>query len=156
MKTIANPMLIGCAIAAMAFAATAPVASADEAAKAPGVSQALKQLEKDWADAEKTADVDKIGQILADDWIACDPDGKKITKADFLGGVKAGKMTVQSMEFGPLDVKVLGTVGVVQGSDTEKSTYDGKDSSGKYVWTDVFVKRDGKWVVVRSQIAMLK
>jgi hypothetical protein len=49
-------------------------------------------------------------------------------------------------------VKVLGSVAVVQGTNTEKSTSaDGKDSSGKYAWMDVFVKRDGKWVVVRSQ-----
>jgi hypothetical protein len=31
-----------------------------------------------------------------------------------------------------------------------------KDTSGKWVWTDVFVKRDRKSVVVRSQSAMVK
>jgi len=41
----------------------------------------------------------------------------------------------------------------VQGSDTEKSLMNGKDTSGKWVWTDVFVKRDSKWLVVRSQAA---
>jgi hypothetical protein len=49
-------------------------------------------------------------------------------------------------------VKVLGNVAVVQGTNTEKSTStNGKDSSGKYAWMDVFVRRDGKWVIVRSQ-----
>ena len=27
----------------------------------------------------------------------------------------------------------------------------GKDSSGKYVWTDIFVLRNGRWQVVASQ-----
>jgi len=45
---------------------------------------------------------------------------------------------------------------VVQGSDTEKSMTNGKDSSGKYVWMDVFVKRDGKWVAVRSESTIVK
>ena len=65
-------------------------------------------------------------------------------------------MKLESFEFGPMDVKVLGNVAVVQGSDTEKSTTNGKDSSGKWVWMDVFVKRGDKWVAVRSQSAMLK
>ena len=45
---------------------------------------------------------------------------------------------------------------MVQGSDTEKSSYKGKDTSGKWIWMDVFVKRDGKWVAVRSQDGMVK
>jgi|GEM_PF-4081142 len=34
MKTISTSILIGCAVAGLAFAATTPVASADQAAKA--------------------------------------------------------------------------------------------------------------------------
>jgi hypothetical protein len=55
-----------------------------------------------------------------------------------------------------MDVKVLGDVTVVQGSDTERSVTNGKDSSGKWVWMDVFVKRGDTWVAVRSQSAMVK
>ena len=47
-------------------------------------------------------------------------------------------------------------VAVVQGSDTEKSMTHGKESSGKYVWMDVFVKRDGKGRAVRSESTMVK
>jgi ketosteroid isomerase-like protein len=66
--------------------------------------------------------------------------------------MKSGTAKLESFEFGPMDVKVLGSVAVVQGSNTEKSTTsDGKVSSGKYAWMDVFVKRGGKWVIVRSQ-----
>jgi hypothetical protein len=53
-------------------------------------------------------------------------------------------------------VKVVGSTAIVQGSDTETSTTKGKDSSGKYVWTDVFANRGGKWQAVRSQNAMVK
>src|SRR5579884_2118176 len=52
--------------------------------------------------------------------------------------------------------EVIGAVAVVQGSDTEKSTIDGKEGSGKYVWMDVFARHDGKWQAVRSQFASVK
>jgi hypothetical protein len=55
-----------------------------------------------------------------------------------------------------MDVKVVGNVAIVQGSDVEKSTSGKRDTSGKWVWMDVFVKRDGKWQAVRSQSAKVK
>ena len=126
------------------------------AAKSPSTSAAIKQLEHDWTDAAKASDTDKLGQIIADDWTGVGPDGAKITKQAFLEGYKSGKSKLESFDFGPMDVKVLGNTAVVQGSDTEKSMGEGKDTSGKYAWTDVFVKRDGKWVAVRSHLTKLK
>jgi uncharacterized protein (TIGR02246 family) len=125
------------------------------AAKAD-VAQTVKQLEHDWIDAYKTGDADELATILADDWRSIEPDGSRETKQSALAELKSGASKIDSYEFGPMDVKVLGRVAVVQGSDTEKSTTKGKDTSGKYVWTDVFVNRDGKWQAVRSQSAMAK
>lgn len=146
-------------MASMLIAISAACGSAQTpppAAKAPSAAQAVKQAEHDWTDAIKAGDFDKLGQLIADEWTAIGPDGGKITKQAFIEGYKSGKSKLESFEFGPLEVKVLGNVAVVQGSDTEKSVTDGKDSSGKYVWTDVFVKRDGKWLAVRSQLAKVK
>jgi len=38
---------------------------------------------------------------------------------------------------------------VVNGSESWKLKQDGK--SGRYIWTDIFVKRNGRWQVVASQ-----
>jgi len=32
-----------------------------------------------------------------------------------------------------------------------KSSYKGKDTSGHYVWTDVYMNREGQWQVVATQ-----
>jgi ketosteroid isomerase-like protein len=138
---------------AFAQAQTPPAATSG---KAPSVSQTVKQLEHDWVDAAKAGDADKLSQILADDWVAISPDGTKETKASSLAALKSGASKLDSFDFGPMEVKVLGNVAVVQGSDTEKGTSKGKDSSGKYVWMDVFAKIDGKWQAVRSETAAVK
>ena len=121
-----------------------------------GTAEAVKQLERDWSDAEKAGNIDKLSQILADDWVSVSSDGTKMTKQEFLDGVKSGDIKLESYEFGPLDVKVIGGIAVVQGSDTEKSSTKGKDTSGKWVWMDVFEKHGGKWQAVRSVTAMVK
>jgi uncharacterized protein (TIGR02246 family) len=151
MNKLAGAVLLVTACVGLAFAQTPT-----PPAKGPSVAQALKQLEQDWVDASKAGDIDKLNQILADDWVAIGYNGSKETKQSFLANVKSGADKMTSFEFGPMDVKVLGDVAVVQGSDTEKSTTSGKDTSGKWVWMDVFVKHNGKWVVIRSQSAMVK
>ena len=115
------------------------------------VPKTLMQMERDWGEAAAKNDTTAVGKFLADDWVSIDFEGKSITKAESLADMKSGASTTQSYEIGPMKVRVLGITAVVTGSDTEKSTYKGKDSSGKYVWTDVWVMRDGRWQAVASQ-----
>lgn len=138
-------------IAALALADT----QASKPPKPEGDStvEALKELEREWAVAIKAGDGEHIGRILGDDWIEVSNDGKKLTKGQLIAGVKSGRVKVESIDFGPLDVKLLGDVAVVQGSHVENSTANGQRTRGEVVWMDVFANRDGKWVVVRSESA---
>jgi ketosteroid isomerase-like protein len=151
MKKLAGVMLLIVAFAGLAFAQDkmAP-------AKSPRAADSVKQLEKDWLAAEKAGDADALSRIIADDWIGLGPDGKTLDKKEYIESWKSGKNKMTSSEVGPITVKVMGNIAVTQGSDTEKSTFEGKDSSGKYVWMDVFEKNGGKWQVVRSQYALVK
>jgi hypothetical protein len=115
------------------------------------VKQTLMQMERDYWQATAKNDTATVDKFLADDWVGIDFEGKSITKAEVMAAMKSGAYTTQSIEVGPMKVRVLGSTAVVTGSDTEKSNYDGKDSSGKYVWTDVWVMRDGRWQAVASQ-----
>jgi ketosteroid isomerase-like protein len=148
MKKLAGALLLVAACVGLAFAQAEKTP-----AKGTSAAEEVEQVERGWTDAMKAPDADKLNQIIADDWVALGPDGKTETKQAFIAGYKSGKSKTESYEFGPMNVKVLGNVAVVQGSDTEKSMSNGQDSSGKYVWMDVFVKRDGKWVAIRSQLA---
>ena len=115
------------------------------------VQQTLMQMERDWGQAAAKNDTAAVDKFVADDWVGIDFEGKSVTKAEAMADMKSGASTTQSYEIGPMKVRELGNTAVVTGSDTEKSTYKGKDSSGKYVWTDVWVMRDGRWQAVASQ-----
>ena len=52
---------------------------------------------------------------------------------------------------GLMKVRIFGDTAVVTGSYKEKSTYKFKDTSGKYSFTDVWVKRGGDWQIVAEQ-----
>jgi ketosteroid isomerase-like protein len=151
MKRLVGGLFTMC-IAALALADTRTVVSI-EAPEAERTAQILKQLEQDWIDAEKTGDSEKLGRIVADDWTGVDNDGRRQTKEQLIARIKSDRDKTESIELGPMEVKVLGDAAVVQGSDIEMGTTSGKQASVKIIWMDVFANRDGKWVCVRSQSA---
>ena len=115
------------------------------------VEETLKQIEMDWANAVKNKDTATLDRILADDWVGIMPDGKGYAKAVVIANVKSGKATLSSITLDQMTVRVYGNTAVVTGNYVETSTYEGKDTSGRYAWTDVFVKqKDGSWKAVAS------
>jgi len=118
------------------------------------ISQTLQALEQEWLNAEKNHDAAAFEKIVADEWVAITPDGKRQTKADRAAEIKSAHTT--SATLGDVNVRVFGDAAVVTGTDDEVTVENGKKSSEHYVWTDVFVKRNGKWLAVASQTALVK
>jgi len=143
-------------ITVLAVAGAAVAFGQANKADTASVEKALMAMEQEWSQiglnkANMEKDVQKLDRILADDWVGVDFQGTVNNKTAVLNNLKSGAATTQSIELGPMKVRVFGDTAVVTGSDTEKSTYKGKDSSGKYMWTDVFVNRNGKWQAVSSE-----
>lgn len=113
----------------------------------------LKQIENRWTDAQKTRNVAVLRDILADNWVGIGWDGGISDKAKVLADVKSPGNSLDSIQMGPMQVRVFGDTAIVTGSDVEKGKEYGRDSSGRYIWTDVFVKQNGKWRAVASQSA---
>jgi len=117
--------------------------------------QTLIQMEHDWSQADTKKDAAALNRILAEDWIGIDFEGTVQTKAQALEGIKSDSTSLETTVLSDMKVRIYGNAAIVTGTDTEKSEYHGKDSSGKYLWTDVFVLRDGRWQAVSSQSTKL-
>jgi hypothetical protein len=78
------------------------------------------------------------------------------TKSTMLKAVLDDRYSVRSMDLSNLDVRIQGTIGIVQGVSTEETRVNGKDTSGRWSFTDVFEFRNGRWVAVASHTSELK
>lgn len=114
------------------------------------VEQLLMQIERKGNEATVKKDGATLGKFLADDWVYQGPGGTQ-TKAEALAALTSEDQKFDSIILGDMRVRIFGNTAVVTGSEDEKSSYKGQDTSGHYLWTDVFVKRQGRWQLVASQ-----
>jgi len=106
--------------------------------------QALFQLERDWAAASLKKDAAVVEKFLADEFVSND-NGKMMNKKQVLADIKNSAAQKESAANSDMRVAVFGNTAVVHGLYIEKSTTNGKDTSQQARYTEVYVKRDGRW-----------
>lgn len=116
------------------------------------MEEELLKLEKEFTQANLKNDAEEIGRFLADDWIIIQPNGAMIDKTRFLGVIKSGDLSYQMMEFDEAQVRIYGETALVTGVTTTKGKFRGQEFNTRERGTDVFVKRDGRWQCVFSQL----
>jgi hypothetical protein len=116
-----------------------------------GPTQAdIEAKERQVWDAIKAKNWDAFAGMLADDFIIVGGDGVE-TKAQMMGEIK--KYDLTEYTFSDIKfVKVDADLAVLVYNTTEKSSYDGKPTSGKPSHnSSAWVNRGGKWVAVYHQ-----
>lgn len=116
------------------------------------VEEELSKLEKEFTEAIVANDPEAIERFVADDWIIINADGGIIDKERFLGVIKSAALTHEMMESDDIRVRVYGESAVVTALATSKGKFMGQDFSTRERATDVFVKCDGQWRCVLSQL----
>jgi uncharacterized protein (TIGR02246 family) len=111
----------------------------------------IGDLERAWAEVAVSGDPTVIERIFADEFVGVSPDGVQYTKREFIDDTKANPLGFTANELDEIRVRFEGNVAVAQGRETF-TRKDGK--RGRFVWTDVLVRRDGRWQLIAAQDAM--
>ena len=131
---------------------SAPATVAPAAAPQPteNVEAVITQLERDWVAAIVKKDTATLDRLLAQEFNGTSPTTHTYPRETAIGDIKSGRYVVDSMDLDEISVNSYGTTAVAFTSQEEKSRYDGKNTSGHYHFTDVWVKKDGQWQAVAS------
>jgi ketosteroid isomerase-like protein len=114
--------------------------------------QALMKIQHDWAEARVKGDSSYTRRIEADDCTIVWPDGRVVNKQGDLQSM-TGEIVFSEFKIHDLQVRLYGDTGIVLGEGIIKARKGKEDLlGGKFVWTDTFVKQDGAWKVIASQI----
>jgi ketosteroid isomerase-like protein len=121
-------------------------------AQAPSAAeQELTKVEHQWAEAVLKGDVQALERLYTEEYLSIGGDGATYTKTQDIADVKSGNFKLAEFKLDEIKVRIHGEVAVVTGRNTIKATYKGTDISGAYRFTDVFVKRAGRWQVLTTQ-----
>src|ERR1035438_887719 len=98
-----------CAVTPLAQAQDKAADAKKAAAPANAAADELKQLENDWEEAVKAKNAEKLGDILADSWAGLGWDGRREDKAKALADLKAPGNSLDTLEMGPMKVRIFGS-----------------------------------------------
>jgi ketosteroid isomerase-like protein len=123
--------------------------------KTSEAEEKLLKIEKEFAQAIVSNDLEGIGRIVADEWIIIDPNGDIVDRTRFFEVTKSGALTHDMMESEDFRVRVYGDSAVVTGLTRTKGKFMGQEFSTQERATDVFVKRDDRWQCVLTHLTRL-
>ena len=113
----------------------------------------VKQMEKRYTDALMKRDLATLEEIWSHDYTFTNGQGKLLSRAERLENVKTGATEIHSTEEHDVQVRVYGgDAAVLVSHVTLKAQYSGKEASGEYRHTAVWIKGAGGWHLVANQI----
>ena len=117
------------------------------------MEEELLKLEEQFAEAINKNDPEAIERLVTDDWIIINADGGIIDRERFFEVIKSGTLTHETMESDDMRVRVYGDSAVVSALTRSKGKFMGQEFTTQERSTDVFVKRDGQWRCVLTQLS---
>ena len=114
----------------------------------------IKKLNEQWMTCYSTRDTSILNKIFADDLILVSPSGKKMTKKDIISNI--AKQEPLNVKIDSADVRMLSqNIGVITAS-ISASSKNSEEIIAKTSYQDIYVKRNGLWVVVAAHVTLLK
>ena len=129
------------------FAPTVAEAQGTKDKRQPSVEEQLTNLVRQWDEAIVKRDTATLDRLLASDFKFVG--GRN--KAEYLDSIKTQATdAVTSAVSTDLEVLFYGSTAVVTGLDTISGQNKGQPYTAKWLYTDVWVKRAGRWQCVRT------
>jgi ketosteroid isomerase-like protein len=111
----------------------------------------LVDLNRDYIRSVQFSDVERFDEILAEDFLCSLPDGSLVDRSRFLEET-AHPAPFSNLEAHDVIIRVMGDFALIH-ARTSFTMNDGSAGAGRY--TDIWAKRDGKWLAVAAHVTRL-
>jgi len=113
-------------------------------------TQALIGLENKWVEALVKSDTAALDSIFADTYVDTDEHSQRSDKQGVLSVLKSGDLKIASIKLSGMKVHIYGDAAVVIGSAAQVGNFKGQPLTASIIFTDTFIKQNGRWRAVAS------
>jgi len=106
------------------------------------------ESERQWAESVASGDTTAVQRILADDFVGVDPKGRQYDKSQMVSDTRNAPKHFASNHLNDVKVRFYGDTAVAQG---DESWQQHSGERGRFVWTDTWIRRDGRWHIVAAE-----
>ena len=135
---------------AAAVAASAQTQKKETQKRSAATTQALFDVENQWVDALTKSDEATLDSIFVDGYVDTDEHNQRSDKQGVLAVLKSGDLKMESIKLSDMRVYDYGDAAIVTGSAAQVGSFKGQPVTPKLIFTDTFVRRNGKWRAVAS------
>ena len=123
--------------------------------RAQGDETKIIALENLWNQMQISHDADAMGKLLDSDFVLTDYDGAVLTKGQFLASIRDNSIQLAVEVSTDMKLHRHGDTVIVIGATHEKGTEKGKPFSHVGRFTDTWIKKDGQWLCIASQLSLI-
>ena len=120
------------------------------------VKQEILRIENERNRAVVSGDAAALDRLTAADYTFITLRGELRTKDEIVKGFKSGSFHYDTRTISDLTVRVYEGTAIVVGRSNQKGRENGKDYSGDYRFTRVYVKQGGRWQTVALQTTLIQ
>ena len=146
--------MILCAFFTTVFVSWA-ASSAGKAQSEAGDETKIIAFENLWNQTQQNHDAAAMEKMLDDGFVLTDYDGTVMGKAAFLESIRDTTVHLTLEVSSDMKLHPHGNTVVVTGATREKGTRDGKAFEHTGRFTDTWMKKQGRWLCVASQLGVI-
>jgi ketosteroid isomerase-like protein len=108
----------------------------------------IVESERQWAESVATGDTSAVQRIIADDFVGVEPKGRLYDKAKMIAETRNAPQYFVSNRLNEVKVRFYGETAIAQGDESWERR---SGERGRFVWTDTWIRRNGRWQIVAAE-----
>src|SRR5215831_20560931 len=145
-------MVLRCSLLFGQSLAGPPVSKGDQSRAETEIHQILKDLavgQRSKPDAKELKQ--QLERLYADEFTSINASGQVQNRAAIIDARVSGRISAQSYELDEVTIQIYGDIAVAKSS----ARIEGNTDSGRFRHLRVFIKRDGRWQIIATQMTKI-